>query len=75
VISALVALLPAAAFLALGRWGLRNLEALVPVSATPERRAKVERSFRRGARSCLALGAVFGVFAVVLTIGSIAGTD
>jgi hypothetical protein len=74
VTAALLALLPAAAFVALGRWGLRNLEGFVPVSASPERRAKDERGFRRGARSCFAFGALFAVFAVVLAVDSIAGT-
>jgi hypothetical protein len=75
VIGALVALLPAAAFIALGRWGLRNLETFVSVSATAQRRVKDERSFRRGARSCFALGTLFALFAVFLAVSSVASTS
>jgi hypothetical protein len=71
---ALLATLPAAAFIALGRWGLRNLESFVPASASVDRRRKDERTFRRGARSCFALGGLFLVLAVLLGISSLGGT-
>ncbi|MCW2789625.1 MAG: hypothetical protein JWQ91_1901 [Aeromicrobium sp.] len=55
-------------FMALGRWGLRNTASLVTVTASPERRERDERSLRRGARSCVALGVVFACLAVVVAI-------
>jgi hypothetical protein len=70
VISAIVA----AAFIGLSRWGLRNVTELVPAHSSPERRAKDERSLRRGARSCFAVGVLFALFAVVLTVDSIVGS-
>jgi len=73
VTSSLLAAAPAAALLALGNWGMRNLEDLVPAGASPDRRRKDERSLRRGARSCFGLGALFAVFAVVLGVSSVVG--
>ncbi|WP_043603387.1 MULTISPECIES: hypothetical protein [Protofrankia] len=55
----------AAAFFAVGRWGQRNAPALVPVSLSPEGRAKRERSLRRGARSCKIISLLFVVLGVV----------
>jgi uncharacterized iron-regulated membrane protein len=63
--------LVAAAFVALSRWGQRNLDQLVPAHYSPERRAKDERSIRRGARSCFAIGILFALFSVALATGQL----
>jgi hypothetical protein len=54
--------------LLLGRWGLRSAGDLVPVTASPERRALEERRIRRGAKSCFVLGALFTLLAVVSAV-------
>lgn len=53
------------AFLLLGRWGRANQHLLVAATLSDVRREREERSIRRGARSCLVLGAVFLAFAVL----------
>jgi hypothetical protein len=72
--AALAAGLAALGFLALGRWGLRNVESFVPVKASPERRSREERSLRRGARSCLALGTLLSVLAAVVAVAPLTGS-
>jgi hypothetical protein len=58
--------------LMVGRWGLRSGGDLVAVTASAERRAREERSIRRGARSCLLLGVLFALLAVVSAMEAIA---
>lgn len=62
--SAVFPLLFAWGFLSLSRWGRRNSEALVPVTHSPERRAREERRLLRGARSMLVLAFVCGAVGV-----------
>ncbi|HWJ09386.1 MAG TPA: hypothetical protein VNS46_08425 [Nocardioides sp.] len=54
----IVALVLAWAFLALSRWGRRNVDALVPATLSPARRDREERRLLRGARSLLVLSAI-----------------
>lgn len=55
----------------LGRWGQRSAGGLVSVTASPERRAREERSIRRGARSCLVIGALFALLALLSAVEAI----
>jgi hypothetical protein len=64
----------AAAFFALARWGMRNAPRLVPASSTQQRREKDERSLRRGARSCFAVGVLFTLFGLLTALDVITGT-
>lgn len=53
------------AFLAIGRWGRRNADALVPAHLSPHRRDRERRALRRGALSCLALSFVCAAIGVL----------
>lgn len=55
-------------FLAMSRWGRRNVESLVPVTLVPERRVREERRLLRGSKSMLVLSVVCAVTAVVQAI-------
>jgi len=59
--------------LLLGRWGLRNAAELTPTGATAQRRARDERSIRRGARSLLVMSALFAVLALLALLEVIPG--
>jgi hypothetical protein len=61
------------AFLALSRWGRRNVAELVPVTLSPERRAREERRLLRGARSLLGLSVVCVLFAAVEAVSQVTG--
>lgn len=63
----------AVAFIGLGRWGMRNLDELVPVRGSAEKQGKDLRSLRRGARSCLVLGVLFAAFSLVQGTTLLAG--
>ncbi|MCW2752165.1 MAG: hypothetical protein JWR83_3275 [Aeromicrobium sp.] len=72
-IAALFALCGAAAFAGLGRWGVRNVDSLVPAGISLQGREKDQRSIRRGARSCYVISALFAVFLLALIVGSVTG--
>lgn len=55
-------------FLSMSRWGRRNVESLVPVTLSPERRAREERRLVRGSKSMLLLSIVCALTAVVQAI-------
>jgi uncharacterized iron-regulated membrane protein len=71
VIGALLSAAVAAAFFGLSRWGRRHADELVPAHYSPERRAREERSLRRGAKSVLAIGILFAVFSLVLAVAAV----
>jgi len=75
VIGALFSALVAFGFVSLSRWGKRHAGVLVPAHYSPDRMAKDERSIRRGANSCLVIGILFALFAVVLAVGDLVGSS
>lgn len=71
--TALALLLIGAAFLAIGEWGRRSLDDLVPAALPPEKRARKRRSLRRGAITSLAGGGVMIALALLGTVISVTG--
>lgn len=63
----------AAGLIIFGRWGLHNVETLVASNAPDHRRAKDERSIRRGARSCVIFGGMLVIFALVVAYDTLFG--
>lgn len=57
-------LLGAMVFL-VGWWGRRHVAALVPPTLPPDEREKRERTLRRGALTCQAVGVLFAVVGAV----------
>lgn len=58
---------------ALGYWGNSRARDLVSAHASPERRAREERSLRRGARSCYVMAGLFALLAVVSIVQEVSG--
>lgn len=73
--AALVSGVVAVACFLLGQWGLRNAPVLASSGATEERRAREERSLRRGARALLAMALLFAVLSALSTVGEIASAS
>jgi len=69
---AIVSFVLAGVCFALGRWGARQADQLVPASVSMPRREKDERSLRRGAKSCLVMAGLFAVLGVVSAASSMA---
>jgi len=61
------------AFLALSRWGRRNVDSLVSPTLSTERRAREEKRLRRGARSLLILSVVCAILGIVAGAAMVAG--
>lgn len=66
VVSALFGL----ALLVVGGWGLVHHESLVSGSLIERRRDREVRSLRRGARSCLVMGLLFAMLAIVQVVSA-----
>lgn len=73
-ITALGSGLFAATFLAIGRWGRRNVTELVPATLSPEARTRKERSLRRGSWSVSAIGVLFALLGLIVALESVIDT-
>jgi peptidyl-prolyl cis-trans isomerase C len=64
-LTAITLLLLGAGLVAIGVWGWRTVDDLVPTAFTPARQARKRRSLRRGAATCLVVGALMVVLAMI----------
>lgn len=71
--SVVVPMVLAWGFLALSRWGRRNVDELVSATLSPVRREREERRLLRGARSLLVLSVVCALVGAVEAVSLATG--